>query len=292
MKVESHFENHKSVIETELGKAQKSVFIAVAWINFKVYKDIFKSILDRKLQLEIICTDNKQNRSHQAVIIDLENQGATIKLLKMPSATNHMHHKFGIIDESTILTGSFNWSPNAVKSFENLIVIRDDSQNATEFLNEFDRLKRIQPAAIKFLQKTKRCKEQGCGGQLINILVFSEKNTKCLETFGDIIEVCGSCENFRVIENCISDTQLHLILNAYSECQDDFELDQIEREINRFLNNYIGNNTLIHAIGRVTRELQYPDDEFISTNIIWKNKFECNRVLDQYATDFEVLYDN
>lgn len=292
MKVTVHFENHKDVISDVLNKAEKEVKIAVAWINFKEYKEIFHSILDKKLALDIICTDNRQNRSHRNEIDNLESKGAKIRLLKMPRATNHMHHKFSIIDSKTILTGSFNWSPNAVKSFENLMVIEDAKDAVTEFINEYDSLKRIEPADIKTLQKRKKCKERNCNGELFNILVFSERITKYLETYGDLIEVCDSCENFKVLENCICDTQLHLMLNTYNECRDDFELEQIDRDINDFLNNYLKNNTLIHAIGRVTRELKYPDDEFISTNIIWKNKFVGNRVLDEYETDFEVLYDN
>lgn len=292
MSVKVYFESHKDVIIEVLSKAETEVKIAVAWINFKEYKDIFHAVLDKKVALDIICTDNKQNRAHQNEINALESKGATIRLLKMPRVTNHMHHKFCVIDSKTILTGSFNWSPNAVKSFENLMLIENEKDAVTTFLNEFDSLKRISPAAIKTLQKKKKCSEANCNGELFNILVFSERTTKYMETFGDLIEVCSSCDNFKVIENCISDTQLHLMLNAYRECQDDFELEQIDRDINMFLNNYLGNHTLIHAIGRVTRELRYPDDEFITTNIIWKNKFVGNRVLDEYETDFEVLYDN
>lgn len=292
MSVKAYFENHKDVISEVLFKAEREVKIAVAWINFKEYKDIFHEVLDKKVTLDIICTDNKQNRAHTNEISVLKSKGAKIRLLKMPVTTNHMHHKFAVIDSKTILTGSFNWSPNAVKSFENLILIENEKDTVTDFLNEFDRLKRILPTSIKTLQKKKKCGGANCNGELFNILVFSERSTKYMETFGDLIEVCSLCDNFTVIENCISDTQLHLMLNAYSECQDDFELEQINRNINMFLNSYLGNNTLIHAIGRVARELRYPDDEFITTNIIWKNKFVGKRVLEEYETDFEVLYDN
>ncbi|VAW94602.1 hypothetical protein MNBD_GAMMA22-2424 [hydrothermal vent metagenome] len=82
------------------------------------------------------------------------------------------------------------------------------------------------------------------------------------------------------------------MLNAYFDCQDDFELEDIDRNINRFLNNYSNNKIPIHAMGRVFRERHYPDVEFILTNSIWRNKFVGNRIPDKFATDFDVLYDN
>lgn len=292
MEVNVYFESHKNIITELLNSAKDEIKIAVAWINFNEYQEVFNLILAKGLKLDIICTDNKQNRSHQAIIDYLKSQGATIKLLKMPQSTNHMHHKFAIIDNKTILTGSFNWSPNATKSFENLMIIKDAVNATTEFLNEFDRLKRIRPKSIKTLQKKKKCKEIGCTGELFNILVFSERTTKYYETYGDLIEVCSKCENYNCIESCIPDTQFHSVLNSYKESQDLYEIEEIDRDINNYFNNYIDNEIIVHAIGRVTRELNYRDDEFISTNIIWKNKFVGNRIFDEYDTDFDVVYDN
>lgn len=122
-KITAHFENHKDIIELETSSAKSEVLIAVAWINFKEYKSIFEKVLKNDCDLKILCSDNWQNRTHLKEIIELREKGASIHLLEMPNASNYMHHKFAVIDRRNIVNGSFNWSPNATKSFENLIVI-------------------------------------------------------------------------------------------------------------------------------------------------------------------------
>lgn len=293
MTVESHFENHKSVIETELKQTKEIALIAVAWINFKEYLDIFIEVLANKAQLKIICSDNWQNRSHQTIIDDLIQKGAEIRLLKMPRHTNHMHHKFAIIDNKTILNGSFNWSPNATSSFENIIAIKDYSNEVTKFISEFNKLWEIDSNSIKELQKITKCQEKNCDGKLFNILVFSEKTTKYYEVYGDIIEVCPCCEHQKTLQNCIPNNRIEFMLNAYYDSSDDFETELIDRDINRLLDSYVKNKITIHAIGRVNSGLRYCDEDFVETNIIWKNKFVGDRLPDKFDnTTFGVVYDN
>lgn len=296
MTVESHFENHKSVIETELMQAQKSVWIAVAWINFQEYYDIFKKILSNSVELKIICTDNWQNRSHQTIVDDLENLGAKVTWLKMPISTNHMHHKFAIVDNKTILNGSFNWSPNATSSFENIIVIKDFLSEVTKFISEFQKLWKIDKDAIKKLQTNKKCLkclEKKHKGELFTILVFSEKATKYSEVYGDIIEICNNCEYQKTLKECIPDGRIEHLLTAYVDAPDDYEIELIERSINSVLDSYTNNEITIHAIGRVNSGLRYDGEDFTETIVIWKNKFVGNRLPNKFDdTTFGVVYDN
>jgi len=54
-----------------------------------------------------------------------------------------LHHKVFIIDESTVITGSFNYSNNAVESNdENVLIIRD-ADLAALYLEEFNRIQSI-----------------------------------------------------------------------------------------------------------------------------------------------------
>ena len=48
-----------------------------------------------------------------------------------------MHHKFFIIDNRTVITGSFNPSKNADNRNDENIVIIEDAEIAAEFLDEF-----------------------------------------------------------------------------------------------------------------------------------------------------------
>jgi phosphatidylserine/phosphatidylglycerophosphate/cardiolipin synthase-like enzyme len=51
-----------------------------------------------------------------------------------------MHHKVFIVDETTVILGSFNFSQNAeTENDENLLII-DDPALARTFLDEFERV--------------------------------------------------------------------------------------------------------------------------------------------------------
>lgn len=293
IETEVHFEDHKSVIEKELINAQSTVHIAVAWINFKSYYGIFENILNNGADLNIICSDNWQNRSHQNEIDKLTDNGAFIRLLKMPSSRNHMHHKFAIVDEQIIINGSFNWSPNAEKSIENLMVIRNATNNAKKFLNEFQQLLTIESQTIKNLQKKKKCPIKSCDGHLHNILVFSERSTKYFETYGDIISVCNECSEYSSVKGCISNTQIEILLSELGGASDDYEYELIDKHISDVLLSYQNDYNTIHAIGKVKTTLDGRDEEWVSTVIMWKNKFVGDDILDEFENeDFEVLYDN
>ncbi len=51
-----------------------------------------------------------------------------------------MHHKFAIIDYQTVITGSYNWTKQARRNEENIVVIRDIDQ-AEAFVEKFESLK-------------------------------------------------------------------------------------------------------------------------------------------------------
>ena len=52
----------------------------------------------------------------------------------------HMHNKFVIIDEVILVTGSFNWTAQAVTSNqENLVVIENETL-VKDYLKEFNKL--------------------------------------------------------------------------------------------------------------------------------------------------------
>ena len=51
-----------------------------------------------------------------------------------------MHHKFAIIDNSVVLTGSFNWTVQAVNSNQENVLIIENKYIATKFLQEFENL--------------------------------------------------------------------------------------------------------------------------------------------------------
>ena len=53
-----------------------------------------------------------------------------------------MHNKFCVIDYSTVITGSYNWSYKAESNFENVIITSNDTTLAEQFISEFNNIRR------------------------------------------------------------------------------------------------------------------------------------------------------
>ncbi len=62
--------------------------------------------------------------------------------IKVDKGAGVMHHKVIIIDEGTLITGSYNFSRNAERhNNENLLIIKGNSDIARAYIDEYDRLK-------------------------------------------------------------------------------------------------------------------------------------------------------
>ncbi len=51
-----------------------------------------------------------------------------------------MHDKFAVIDEAVVLTGSFNWTSQAVKNNQENILFIENSELADKYMQEFNKL--------------------------------------------------------------------------------------------------------------------------------------------------------
>ena len=51
-----------------------------------------------------------------------------------------LHHKFAVIDNKKVITGSFNWSPSAAHTNDETLLVIHSPQLAKHFTREMDRL--------------------------------------------------------------------------------------------------------------------------------------------------------
>ena len=51
-----------------------------------------------------------------------------------------MHNKYAIIDESVIVTGSFNWTTQAINNNQENLIFYEDKELASQYLKEFNKL--------------------------------------------------------------------------------------------------------------------------------------------------------
>uniref|UniRef100_A0A6J0SL54 Mitochondrial cardiolipin hydrolase n=1 Tax=Pogona vitticeps TaxID=103695 RepID=A0A6J0SL54_9SAUR len=66
----------------------------------------------------------------------------------------YMHHKFAIIDKKMLITGSLNWTTQAIHSNREHVLIVEDKDLVNNFLEEFEKIwEDYNPANYTFFQK-------------------------------------------------------------------------------------------------------------------------------------------
>jgi len=60
--------------------------------------------------------------------------------VRVDNTANHMHHKFTIMDNQTVFTGSYNWTRSAALYNHENLIITNEKTIVTDFCREFDRL--------------------------------------------------------------------------------------------------------------------------------------------------------
>lgn len=133
----SYFDNIQDVLLRQIALSQHNVCIAVAWFTNELLFEALKGVLKNKVIVRIIILNDLINRSEFGLDLGiLATWGAEVRFAKSDNGT--MHNKFCIID-NMVITGSYNWTYNANKNSEN-IVMTDEESVVNSYREEFDRL--------------------------------------------------------------------------------------------------------------------------------------------------------
>ena len=84
-----------------------------------------------------ILTDNAKLYDKGSDIRELAQAGIPVRI---DNTSNHMHHKFALLDNQTVITGSYNWTRSAAQYNHENLIISDDKILVKDFNREFDRL--------------------------------------------------------------------------------------------------------------------------------------------------------
>ena len=136
----AYFCDIRSKITENLNSASDSIQIAMAWFTSQ---EIFKTLLRclrRNVKVELILLDSPINRMYYAPNFnDFIKSGGKLRIAKQD--IGFLHHKFCIIDNRTVITGSYNWTYFAEnRNIENILVSYD-RKIIDLFAAEFSRLK-------------------------------------------------------------------------------------------------------------------------------------------------------
>lgn len=133
----SYFEEIEKQIISKIRSSQSSVFVAVAWFTNQLLFDSLTDAIKNNVAVKVLILDDILNRNEFGLDFGvLSKLGADVRFARSDSGT--MHNKFCIID-NLVITGSYNWTYNASRNNENILVT-DEKSVVESYREEFDRL--------------------------------------------------------------------------------------------------------------------------------------------------------
>ncbi len=125
-----------NAINEQISYSTKSIDICVFTISDDRIKEKLLYAKRKGVQIKII-TDNDKSFDKGSDIQTLADCGIQTKIDTTP---HHMHNKFAIFDDKTLITGSFNWTRSASEFNHENIIVSNDSNSVMQFKQEFEAL--------------------------------------------------------------------------------------------------------------------------------------------------------
>jgi cardiolipin hydrolase len=129
----------RSTIIRQIETATEKLHICVFTISDDSITNSLLTAHKKGVQIKLI-TDNDKSLDMGSDVEQLARAGIAVK---MDTTPNHMHHKFMVSDQRSLVTGSYNWTLSAAKyNHENIILTREASV-VKSFAQQFDQLWRV-----------------------------------------------------------------------------------------------------------------------------------------------------
>lgn len=146
-----------AVISERLQAARRQVDVALFVLSAQVLGDALAERHQQGVRLRVLVDPGFANRSFSEVLdllgVALPDRRCRLEAGNRPQAEgidgvgrprlpvgDKLHHKFAVIDNHTVITGSFNWSPSAAHQNDETLLVIDSPQLAAHFSREIDRL--------------------------------------------------------------------------------------------------------------------------------------------------------
>lgn len=255
-KVDVHFDNIKDQILTLINNAENDIKICMAWFTDKNLMNKLLEKLDQGLNVEICMLDDKFNRiklpkEYGSKLENLKNYWADLKSFQdkhgklniVPKHLGFIHHKFAVIDNKTTVTGSYNWSVNASKNKENIVII-EDVTIAEKYISQLKEIISINHNDI-IENNFSSCENSNCQGKILKVkLIDFRSTTKYFQNDTYTIGICTQdMEHITTLsDNLETDYIGDLIENEFQQIEGQLEgksLKHKEALINRRIKSEI-----------------------------------------------------
>jgi len=131
-----HFSNIRNQIIGQLKKATREIKVAIAWLTDE---DIVRTLTQRAgagLSVIVVMSESRENFRNISKWKDFLRYNGKLHIV----TPKFLHHKFCIIDNTTIINGSYNWTYFAQSNEENIIVMHLETGKDEDdrFLKQFE----------------------------------------------------------------------------------------------------------------------------------------------------------
>lgn len=123
-------------IISRIDDAKSSVYIAMYFFTSRPIAQALVKAKDRGVDVKV-CLDKEQPSYEYSKSEYLHNKGINMRLI---GGSGIMHHKFCVIDEHMVITGSYNWTARADLENDESLVVINSREIAKKFLKEFNQL--------------------------------------------------------------------------------------------------------------------------------------------------------
>lgn len=122
MKTSTIFENISEAIIQQIKYAEHTIRICVPWLTDE---NILRELVEKtkqKVFVELLIFNDEFNNTKTSFFNQLIARGSKVYMVDKTPNGGMLHHKFCTIDREILITGSYNWSNNAKKNDENLLI--------------------------------------------------------------------------------------------------------------------------------------------------------------------------
>ena len=144
-------------LESFLSKAKRNIDMALFVFSAQQLADVLQEKAKQGIKIRLLADRGFASRSYSEVLdllgvalpdrnckLEKNNQPFEIALrgVGVPRLArgDKLHHKFAVIDNKTVITGSFNWSPSAAHTNDETLLVIHSPKLAAHFTREMDRL--------------------------------------------------------------------------------------------------------------------------------------------------------
>ena len=144
-------------ISEQLRRARKRVDMALFVFSAQALADVLQAQAKQGTSIRLLADRGFASRFYSEVLdllgVALPDRDCKLERDNNPFATplrgvgsprlargDKLHHKFAVIDNKTVITGSFNWSPSAAHTNDETLLVIHSPQLAKHFTREMDRL--------------------------------------------------------------------------------------------------------------------------------------------------------